>query len=307
MKVMKTKKNLSKKKTWDYVFYAGLILLPIGHFFVFYLGVNINSFIMLFQRYDVNTYQYVFNGLNNFEQFFKQLKETLIINAFKNALIGWLFITVLKVPLGVFFSNYIYKKAYGSTFFKIVLFFPSIVPSVVLTMLFRHVTDGIVPEIIRYVNPNAQYLGFVGVPTKAFTAMMTYSMITGFGTNVLLYVGAMTAIPDSVVEAANLDGCTGMREFWYITLPYIWPTFTTFFVMQLGGIFSAQYELYTFYGAKAFDESYTVGYYLFRSAQWATSVQYPAIATFGVCLTVIIAPLTLFVRWAMNKFGYSVS
>ena len=95
MKLMKTNKNLSKKKTWDYLFYAGLVILPLGHFFVFYLGVNINSFIMLFQRYDVNTNQYVFNGLNNFEQFFKLLKETYIANAFVNALLGWLLITAL--------------------------------------------------------------------------------------------------------------------------------------------------------------------------------------------------------------------
>lgn len=299
-KLMEKLKTASAK---DLIFYSCLIFLPILHFVIFYVIVNVRSLTYVFQEY--NGKEYVFAGLGNFNKVFNLLSDPYFLGAIKNSCVVFLIGLAINTPLGLLFANYIYKKAAGSMFFRVVLFLPSIIPTVVLTMLFTNVTDVIIPALAKILNPDSTYLGMMYDIASQFKGLVIYSLFTGFGTSVLLYVGTMTAIPESVVEAAELDGCGDVREFFSITLPYIWPTFIIFFATSLGGVFTNQFNVYTFEGQDADPTIWTVGYYLFAQTEAATFYDYPRLATLGIFFTLIIAPLSIGVRWAMNKFGYS--
>ncbi len=299
---MKKQVSLSSKKIRDMILYGCLILLPVTQFLIFYVGVNAKSLLFVFQRYEND--RYVFNGLNNFVELGNMLKDEFVLMSFKNSLIVLVISIVVSIPLGLFFSNYIYKKCIGSTAFKLILFLPSIIPAAIMTLLFRSVTDSIFPAIAKLSDSTTDFIGLIGDTRYAFPTIIVYSIFTGFGTNILMYVGAMSSIPESVVEAAELDGCNSFQEFIHITIPYIWPTLATFLVVTIGAVFNNQFNVYTFYGKEADLSVYTMGHYLFYHMSTAQMVDYPRYATFGVFLTFIVAPITLLVRWALNRFGY---
>ena len=109
-----------------------------------------------------------------------------------------------------------------------------------------------------------------------------------------------------MVESAHLDGADGFREFWYITLPLVYPTLSTFLITGVAGLFTNQINLYSFYGAEAPVGVQTFGYYLYTQTQAAKSeAEYPRLAAIGFILTLIAVPLTLVVKWALEKFGPS--
>ena len=308
---MKKSKIALKESSADKIFYLCLIFLPLLQFAFFYIGVNIRSILYAFQGYD-GMGGYYFNNFENFSTVFKTIfKGELAFGiidlqkALLNSIYVFLFGVFVGTPLSVFFSLYIYKKMSGFRFFRVILFLPTIFPAVVMSFVFTGITDSVIVYFARLIDPLTEFKGIIVDSKYAFTGLLIFSIWVGFGSGVLLYVGAMTAIPESVVEASELDGCNSLQEFFYITLPYIWPTFSTFIVVNFGAMLNNQFSLYTFYESRALTSDYaTVGYIIFAQTQRSVSL-YPQLATYGLFFTIIIAPLTLLLRRALNKIGYS--
>ena len=66
----KIKEDLAKKKRNQLLFYIALVALPSIQFLFFYVYVNFNSIVLAFQKWNVDTASYQFNGLESFKQAF---------------------------------------------------------------------------------------------------------------------------------------------------------------------------------------------------------------------------------------------
>ena len=298
--------GLKNKRKQDLIFYIVMLAYPVVQFLVFYIGVNVNSFLMAFQRYDVTVNEFVFlpirDFFKNFVDVFDALTtETVFPYAFKNALIAYAagFITT---AFSLIFSYYIYKKYPLHGTIKVILFTPSIISGIVLVSIFIEFMEVVVPSIYTGVT-GKELLGMLSNPDTRFGTVLFYCVWMGFGGSILLYVGAMNNISDSVIEACKLDGANTLEEIVYIVLPLIYPTFVTFIVVGVGGILTNQMGLYSFFGPNAKENIQTFGYYFFRETKYATETRYPFLATMGIMMTFVVAPLTLFVKWAMEKIG----
>ena len=276
-------------------------------FAIFYIGVNITSFAMIFQRYEVddvtNRGAYVFNGLNNFKQIFFEVKNDGVFGmALGNSLLAFVMITLVGITFALIFSLYIFKKYPGAGFFRVLLFLPSILSAAVTVTIYRYFVDGALPDLFNMTQ------GLFGNPSTKLGTIIFYNIWIGFGTQILMYSGAMNGIDPSVTEAAKLDGANPFVEFFCVILPLIFPTIQTFLVTGVAGIFINQINLVAFEGLGAEGKYMTIGYYLFKDTQKAGTTQYayPRLATYGASLTLIAAPLTLLTRWALDKFGPSV-
>ena len=103
-------------------------------------------------------------------------------------------------------------------------------------------------------------------PSVVLWTVILYSVFLGFGTQVLLYSNAMEQISPSVLEAAQLDGVGNMGELFFIVLPDIMGTISTFMIATIAGAFINQANLYTFYGewiATNMPDANTLGSYMF--------------------------------------------
>ena len=295
----------ASKKTKDVIFCLLILLVPMVQFAIFYVGVNINSFVMAFQKYEVNPEtnlgSYVANGFGNFKDMFFQIKHDGVFGeALKNSLVSFVMITLVGITFALVFSLYIFKKMPCSGMFRVLLFAPSILSAVVTVTMYRFFVEGAVPVMIGLKQ------GLLGNAETKMGTIIFFNIWIGFGTQILMYSGAMNGIDPSITEAAKLDGANSFVEFFYIILPLIFPTIQTFVVTGVASLFVNQINLVAFEGLGAEGKYMTVGYYLFKNTEAATQYQYPLLATYGICLTLIAAPLTLFIRWAMEKFGPSV-
>ena len=129
--------------------------------------------------------------------------------------------------------------------------------------------------------------------------------------NVLLFHGSMEGINPSVVESAQLDGVNLAQEFWYITLPLIFPTFVTFLVLGLAGIFTNQMNLYSLFGAYA-EELSTFGYFIYLNSSKSDVIvtnigylSYSELSALGLLLTLVVFPITFGTRKLLEKYGPS--
>ncbi|MBR7141002.1 MAG: sugar ABC transporter permease [Clostridia bacterium] len=305
--MQKVKKKVKIERSL--IFYICMLTIPILQFCVFYIGVNLNSILLSFQNVSLDG-TVVWTGENMakaFENFFNPLSG-LPDRLWRSVWTSLLTIAI-TTPLCLFFSNYIYKKMFFSTGFRILLFMPSIISGLVLTTTYQFFIERAIPEIARMIT-GEQIKGLIQNVDTRYGAILFFYIWAGFGTNMLLYSNAMSAISPEIVDSAKIDGATGLKEFWHISFPIIWPTFTTCFVVTVSGIFTNQFGLYNFYGASAPDDIQSLGYYLYKETQTNTTDgnmgSYSYLSALGLIITLIAVPLTLGTKKLMEKFGPSV-
>jgi ABC-type sugar transport system permease subunit len=228
-------------------------------------------------------------------------------DALKNSLIIWFFSSIAGTVLAILFSYYIYKRHFGGAFFRYVLFVPSILPAILLVIIFKFFANEAIPGYLQ------AFFGTVIDPlmenaNTRMGAVIFYNVWIGFGAQILLYTGAMEQISPEIIEAGQIDGVTPFREMVSLVVPEVWPTIATFLVAGLATIFTSQANLFSFFGTSAQYSDYTIGYYLFvlvNNTDYGLS-QYPYASALGVLCTLLAVPLTLaFKRLMLGKEEYA--
>lgn len=303
MKQIRKKSDRSKN-----VFYWAILAFPILQFAIFYIGVNVNSFALAFQEFDLQGGGFVFVGFDelwkNFLAVFQEFEEAPYLKtAFENSIIAYLAGLLVGLTLSLLFSYYLYKKFAMSNFFKVILFLPFIISSITLVIIYKYFVESAVPEFVLQLTGN-EIDGLLSNLDTEFVTILFFSIWTGFGIQTLIYSSAMSSISSEIVDAAKIDGVTPLKEFLYIDIPMIMPTIAVFVVSSTATVFANQMNLYNFYGPAASNfDIWTIGYYMYRgiSAPETTMADYPYYAAFGLVMTLITIPITLIVRALMNK------
>lgn len=293
----KTVKTLKK-----YAFIWSILIYPALLFLTFYVAVNINSIVLAFQKIDFETGKAQFAGFENFARFGELLRgdalfQTSVINSLKMYAINF----VISVPLMILFAFYIYKKMPMSAVFRLLVMVPSIVSSFIMCMLFQKLVENGLPDLFEHLF-GIDFPKLLNDERYTFGTSLFYMIWIGFSTSLLVMPNAMKEIPDEVIESAQLDGVSYLKELWYIVIPLIMPTLSTFIVVGISGIFSNAGPIHMFYMYDAFPEVYNVGYYLLRMTLIAESASaYPFLSAAGIIFTLVIAPLTFLVKWLLER------
>ncbi|MDR2201847.1 MAG: sugar ABC transporter permease [Clostridiales bacterium] len=301
-------KGLSKRKRNDVIFYALMAMIPIIQFCIFYIVVNINYILLSFREYSIADGRFIFAGFRNFVAVINDFSGNgLMLTGLLNSLVAYAVGLGVSLPLGLLFSFYVYKKMLFANNFRLILFLPSIVPGLVMTMMYGYFVDRALPSLLQLIT-HKETIGLLSDPAKQFGSILFYCIWAGFGGGVLIYTGAMSGIDDSVVESARLDGASMLQEFFRITIPLIWPTLSIFLATGIIGIFTNQLALFNFFGADAPSHLTTLGYYMYAAVQRSVAaggseLQYPYLSALGLCMTAIILPLTLTARRLLEKLG----
>ncbi len=295
-----TGKRYSRK---DLIFYCCLLALPLLQIAIFYFGVNIQSFFMAFQTYnaaDGGIYEWDF--ATNFNRFISEASQSGFWIMVRNSFAVWILTSLAGTTIAVFFSYYIYKKRALYNFFKLVLFLPSILPGIMIVVMFRTFMGEAVPAFAQLLFSKEVQDVFTNGDLR-FWVITLFSIWCSFGSQVLIYTGSMDQIPTEVIEAGKLDGAGPMIELFKIVIPYILPTLTTFLVAGIAGIFTNQNGLYSFVGDRAMPQDRTIGYYLYILVSGDANGKsgYCYASFLGLLSTLVALPLTYLARKVANK------
>ena len=301
----KKKNSLNKMKVSGYVFSYVLLAYPLILFFIFYIYLHLDSFVMAFQNIKTDGTR-SFAGFDNFKTIFKDLKEGGLIGiSVKNSLKMYVLCFTISMPLYIIFSYFLFKKAFGHNLVRNLMIIPAVVSGFVYALIFKNFASSPLQQIMQSFGYE-EFPNLIDDIQYAYGTGIFYIIWSSFYSSLLMYSNAMGNIDPSVIESAKIDGMTTMfQELWYIVVPLIYPTLTTFIVTGFAGIFSNQGPLVLFYANNAPAEVYNVGYYMFREIAYKSysPVGFPLIAAMGLILTIIIAPLTRLLNYCMDKYS----
>lgn len=299
--------SFATKRRNEILFLVALFAFPVIHKIIFYIGGNLNSFALAFQRYDGELENFVWTGFDNFKYVFNDLKSSVLLRTgMKNTFFLYVMETFISIPISLLCSYFVVKKVPGHDFLKVVFFLPSLVSGVVMVLMYKYFCEYALPDIVMTVFKKDMPLILSEYP-YAFPMMMLYSLWVGFAGGIVMYVGSMSKVPEGVTDAAQIDGVSVMGEFWHVTMPTVYPMLTVFLITGLTSIFTGSGAIFTFYQYSAPQYCYTTGYFLFTKVMGnnTTLFDYPYPAAVGVLVTLVAAPLTFLLKWGLEKFGPS--
>lgn len=221
--------------SWGWVvFFVG----PAAVFYTLFVIVpSVKSFAWSTVRWDGLT-DMVFVGLLHFERLLLESDEFWI--ALSNNLFIMFVIPACVLPLALFLAVCISRQVRGAQLFRIAFFFPNILGGVAATLLWMHLYN---PQggPINTVLVSLGLDGFEGYAWLAqdnlYWALVPMAIWGAAGFNMILFLAAMESIPQSLYEAADIDGASAWRQFWSITMPLIWEVLSISVVfMIIGGM-----------------------------------------------------------------------
>lgn len=317
-------RSMKSAKVGEAIFVHLMLLYPLVQFAICYVAVNINSILLAFQKYETYTNaagrlvgEFKFIGFDkffsNFTGFFTDLHAKGILGTlFKNSIVTYLVSTIIGLPLNIVFAYVIYKKVPCSGFFQVMLYLPQMVSSVVISLMFQCFISKSFPIfMVKILKISSFPLNPLKDMGMGFGMNLFYAIWAGFGTQLILYAGAMARIPDSLIEFGELEGINMLKEFWFVVVPMVYSTITVFLVTGVASIFTSQLALYNFYGGGAPETFQTIGYYIYVQVIGSGDAQglkqqFPTASAAGLMFTLVAAPVTLVARWALEKYGPNV-
>ena len=213
------KKRYNKVGTTRTLFIIICLAWPLLQWAVFYLGININSILMAFQR-SIPGSPDKFWTLENFRRIFIEGfigEEPLLLQATKNTIVFFLFNFLILSPLNIFVGYFFYKKIPGTKVFRFIFYLPAIIPGTVMATLFKYIispeSSGVLATIFGAMG--VRFPNLLGSSEYAMKTMLVYNAWIGF-TGFLITVNSMRRIPTEIIESAQLDGITPLKEVVFI-------------------------------------------------------------------------------------------
>jgi multiple sugar transport system permease protein len=265
--------NRRQETRWALFFLAPWII----GFAFFTAGPMLASLWLSFTDYNlISSPSYV--GTENYQRLVEDPKVAA-------ALGNTLFYTVLHVPLQIVLAlalamllHRVSRTGAGRTagFFRTVLYLPVMTPPVALAALFLLLLNGSTGAV-------NDLLGWFGVDGPNWTTDPTWikpgivvMQLWTVGSTVVIYLAALSSVPEDLYEAARLDGAGAWRQFRSVTLPMISGTvYFTVLVNTIGSlqIFTEAYAMYFGAGAQKSSEGDAALFYVIYLFQKAFETQ----------------------------------
>lgn len=234
--------NRSLLRTWRRYRTGILFLLPAFLLFLYFSWIPIyRSFLISFQEYSIiGDSQYV--GLRNFE---KLLRHDLFWKSWLNTFLFVVMGLVVGYFIPIFLAIAVNEMRHLRSYFRISFYLPAILPMVVTAILWRslyNVDSGLLNYLLDWVGlQRASWLqsSLPGMPILCLVIMATWK---GAGATMVIYLAALQGIPESLYEAAEIDGANIYQRIRQITLPQILPVMLILFILQIIGTFQVFVE-----------------------------------------------------------------
>ena len=277
--------RLTDDDLWGYAF----ILVSMIAFGVFTLYPVISAVETSFLKYKPFGSEFI--GLKNYQ-------DTFSSSLFYKTVLHTLEYTVVVLPLSLLMAFAIsimilpFSKKTQSVF-KSMYYLPGIASGVALSVVWLWIYDssptGLMNQVFTFLRLPTQ--NWLSSSKTSMISLMFMALMSGQGSNIIIYIAALLGIDNSYFEAAELDGATFMQKVRYIVFPLVKPT--TLFLLVTGVIGSFQVFMNAFMmtGGGPDNSTTMIGLLIYKNAFEYS--KYGLACAQAILLAIVIAIISL--------------
>ena len=294
-----TKKQMKTSRERSEFLWGWLFILPTV------IGLVVLNIIPIFQTLYQSFFKTgdfgkgnVFVGVENYVKVFgdHEVWQSLI-NTFKYAIVEVPFSIVIALVLAVLLN----RKMKGRGIYRTIIFLPMVAAPAAVAMVWRWLFNSDFGLINNVFHANVKWMSDPKIAVFSIAVIGVWSII---GYNMVLFISGLQEIPHDYYEAAEIDGATGVKSFFHITVPLLSPTI--FFVLVTRVIGSLQvFDLMYMVMDKsnpALEKTQSLVYLFYKYAFINKNMGYGA--TIVILLLVITMIITVFQMIGQKKWVF---
>lgn len=272
------------RKNWS----AYLFLSPgMIHFIVFTLFAVSFAFYISFHKWNILETDKPFVGLDNYVRLFGDRR-------FHQALVNTLLFLVgvpLGMATGLCLALLLNTKIRGLAIYRTLFYIPVITPMVVSSIIWKWVYQGdygLLNYFLLRLGIIQHKLYWLSDPDLALPAMIVMGIWSGAGSQMIIYLAGLQAIPEELYDSAKVDGANGFQRLVFITIPCLAPTTFFLFITSTISTFQIFSQIYIMTSGGPLGRTSTIGYYLYEKGFKHLDMGYATALSFALFAMIFI-------------------
>lgn len=245
-----------------------------------------------------------FTGLKNFATLFR---DEIFLNALKNTLVYAFFKLLITIPISFILAYLVNMKLRGRMIYRTVYFMPTIISVSIMSTVFYLIFNPYNGSI----NKMLMSLGIVDEPVNwfgnkfAMVAVLLIAVWGAIGNYMIYFLSGLQTIPTDIYESADLDGATGVKKLWHVTIPSMAPIIQMVIMLALIQAFKDYENIMVLTGGGPNNRTETLYLYIYRlmfpvgDSYGNVVLNYGYGATVAFATAVIVGIITMiYLRWS---------
>lgn len=270
-------------------------------FSAFIAGPVIASLVLSFTNYEVVTSPR-FVGISNYKSL---LQDPLCWKSLYNTM----YMVIVGVPLQIIVplsvALLLNKEVKGISWYRTCYYLASIMPMVASSILWLWILDanfGILNTTLSTMG--IQGPNWLGDPAWAKLGITLMLVWAATGSNMIIYLAGLKAVPEQLYEAARIDGANWWQLFWNVTIPMLTPALFFTLIMGLVSTFQIFTQAYIMTEGGPVNSTLFYVYYLYNNAFAYFKMGYASALAwilFLVIFVITISQLKLSKHWVYYR------
>ncbi|SFL72489.1 multiple sugar transport system permease protein [Gracilibacillus orientalis] len=282
----KSRKN--RKIEWTpYLYLLPAVTLSL----LFFIFSIVFTFFISFTKWDgVNDIQFV-----GFENYIEMFNDPNFLIACLNTVIWVLGGLIIPVLIPLILAIAITKSRFGSAF-KNIFYLPNAlsptIAGIIMTVLLS--LYGL-PQVMGMLGLDSLQTNWLNIPYVNTLIMVASGAWQGIGINLILFIVGLNNIPTEPIEAAKLDGASGLTLYTKLILPLLKPTTLIVLLMSLVNSFKTFDVIWVMTGGGPYRTSETLAVTMYKEAFVNNELGY------GSAVAIFLSIITLAISWFFLK------
>jgi raffinose/stachyose/melibiose transport system permease protein len=232
-------------------------------------------------------------GMDNFTELI--LHDERFWTSLRNALLLGIGFVLIQHPICIFFAILLDRiGGKAEKWFRSIFFIPCVISVVVISRMWLSLLDptfGMLNKALAFLGLESLQHVWLGDSSTALGSLLAILIWSGFGWGLLFYYAGVKGIPEELYEAARLDGATGFKLHWRITVPLLSPIITVQVTLAIITALKQMETVYLTTNGGPGDSTQFLAVYLYNQAFSASNYGYAnaiSILFIVVCLVVTL-------------------
>jgi multiple sugar transport system permease protein len=238
-----------------------------------------------------------FTGVANYQEMFSG-NDALFGKSLVNTAVYTVGYVPVGIVIGVALALLVNNRLRGMAVIRALIFLPYVTSLVAVGVVSRWVFSdqyGIVNAILATFGITGPH--WLGEPAAAMAAVIVTAIWANMGFNMVIVLAGLQGVPETLIEAAMLDGAGPFSRFVHVTLPYLTPTIFMLLILQTIGSFQVFALILVMTGGGPGDGTYVYIYHLWYEAFTLRRMGYAS------ALAIVLFAVLLAVTWLQNRLS----